>query len=268
LSLSAVAAASYCFFDGLTFSMTTSRGGHGAASRGQTSASTSIKSESLSTMQSGHLMSGVGALGACAGLVAALSQGKRQRKASKSSVARNFFGGSDGREPTAEDVVSKVYFDVQIGDKEAGRVVFGLFDNVVPKTAANFKAMCTASKSPDMTYEGCPFHRIIPGFMCQGGDYERQNGTGGKSIYGNKFEDENFELAHTRPYLLSMANAGPNTNGSQFFITTSVTDWLDGKHVVFGEVIEGKDVIDAMERTGSQSGRTSQRVFISGCGEL
>lgn len=218
-------------------------------------------------MQGSQMMSGVAAVGACAGLAAAVSQGKRRSRASP--VVRNFFGGGGGgREPTAEDIGSKVYFDVQIGGKDAGRVVFGLFDNVVPKTAANFKAMCTASKSPDMTYEGCPFHRIIPGFMCQGGDYENMNGTGGRSIYGNKFEDENFELAHTRPYLLSMANAGPNTNGSQFFITTSVTDWLDGKHVVFGEVVEGKEVIDLMESTGSNSGRTSQSVVISGCGEL
>mmetsp|Transcript_13210 Transcript_13210/g.19319 ORF Transcript_13210/g.19319 Transcript_13210/m.19319 type:complete len:220 (-) Transcript_13210:115-774(-) len=219
-------------------------------------------------MQSSQTMAGVGALGACAGLVAALSLSKSRSRTSP--VTRNFFGddSASGREPTSSDVGSKVYFDVQIGGKDAGRVVFGLFDNVVPKTAANFKAMCTASKSPEMTYEGCPFHRIIPGFMIQGGDYERMNGTGGRSIYGNKFEDENFDLAHTRPYLLSMANAGPNSNGSQFFITTSVTNWLDGKHVVFGEVLEGKDVIDAMESTGSQTGRTSTTVVISDCGEM
>merc|ERR1712232_1218168 len=117
-------------------------------------------------------------------------------------------------------------------------------------------------------YKNCPFHRIIPGFMCQGGDFTNFNGTGGRSIYGNKFEDENFDLDHTRPGLLSMANAGPNTNGSQFFITTSVTDWLNGKHVVFGEVMEGYDVVEKMEYVGSGSGRTMTAVTITDCGEL
>merc|ERR1712232_636489 len=117
-------------------------------------------------------------------------------------------------------------------------------------------------------YKNCPFHRIIPGFMCQGGDFTNFNGTGGKSIYGSKFEDESFDLNHTRPGLLSMANAGPNTNGSQFFITTSVTDWLNGKHVVFGEVMEGYDVVQKMENVGSGSGRTMADVTITDCGEL
>jgi len=136
----------------------------------------------------------------------------------------------------------------------------------VPKTVENFKTLCTNAKGNG--YKGCPFHRIIPGFMCQGGDFTNFNGTGGRSIYGEKFEDENFELLHTKNNLLSMANAGPNTNGSQFFITTAVTSWLDGKHVVFGEVMEGMDVLQKMEGMGSQSGQTRAEVMISDSGEL
>merc|ERR1712039_185474 len=168
--------------------------------------------------------------------------------------------------PKAEDISEKVYFDIGIGGQNAGRIVFGLYGNVVPRTVENFKTLCV-NESGD-TYKGCPFHRIIPGFMCQGGDFTNRNGTGGRSIYGNKFEDENFDLEHTRPGLLSMANAAPNTNGSQFFITTSVTDWLNGKHVVFGEVMEGADVLQAMEAEGSQSGRTRSKVVIADSGEL
>jgi peptidylprolyl isomerase len=117
-------------------------------------------------------------------------------------------------------------------------------------------------------FKNSSFHRVIPQFMLQGGDFTRGNGTGGESIYGEKFADENFKLRHTKPGLLSMANAGPNTNGSQFFVTTVVTEWLDGKHVVFGEVTEGMNVVKAVEAVGSGSGKTSQAVTITDCGQL
>jgi peptidylprolyl isomerase len=167
----------------------------------------------------------------------------------------------------------RVFFDITIGDRKAGRLVFELFADVVPKTAENFRALCTGEKGMGQSgkplhYKGSRFHRIIQQFMCQGGDFTRGNGTGGESIYGNKFADENFKLKHTEPGLLSMANAGPNTNGSQFFITTVVTSWLDGKHCVFGKVVEGMNVLTEMEKVGSRSGSTSADVTIADCGEL
>ncbi|SRR6056297_91178 len=162
----------------------------------------------------------------------------------------------------------RVAFDVKIGDEDAGTIVFELFADIVPKTAENFRALCTGEKGESMSYAGSPFHRIIPGFMIQGGDFTRGNGTGGTSIYGDRFPDENFELKHTEPGLLSMANAGPNTNGSQFFITVAATPWLDGKHVVFGKVVEGMDVVKAMEAVGSRSGETSQPVTLAACRQL
>merc|ERR1712087_123120 len=161
-----------------------------------------------------------------------------------------------------------VYFDMEIGGNAAGRIEMELRDDVVPKTAENFRALCTGEKG--FGFKGSSFHRVIPGFMCQGGDFTAHNGTGGKSIYGNKFANENFNLKHTGPGILSMANCGPNTNGSQFFLCTAETQWLDGKHVVFGAVKdqESYNVVQAIEKVGSNSGATSKKVMIENCGQL
>ncbi|HEY3477490.1 MAG TPA: peptidylprolyl isomerase [Streptomyces sp.] len=163
-------------------------------------------------------------------------------------------------------MTNNVFFDITIDGKPAGRIVFKLYDDAVPATARNFRELATGQNG--YGYAGSSFHRVIPEFMLQGGDFTAGNGTGGKSIYGATFADEGFTAKHDRPFLLSMANRGPNTNGSQFFVTTVATPWLDGKHVVFGEVVEGEDLVRQIEALGSQSGAPRGEITIAESGTV
>ena len=185
------------------------------------------------------------------------------------SIVANLIAVSLARD--LKKITDKVYFDVEINGETEGRITFGLYGDTVPLTVANFVALSegTAGKGTegeDLDYFGSPFHRIIPSFMAQGGDITAGDGTGGESIYGHNFDDENFLITHSKPYMLSMANSGPNTNGSQFFITFEATPWLDGHHVAFGEVLNGFEVVDVLEANGTSSGTPKKRATISGCG--
>lgn len=180
---------------------------------------------------------------------------------------------AEARKDSSRPVNPKVFFDININGAEAGRIVMELRADVAPKTAENFRCLCTGEKGVGRSgrplhLKGSRFHRVIPEFMCQGGDFTLGNGSGGESIHGTRFEDENFNLKHAGPGTLSMANGGPDTNGSQFFLTFIKTAWLDGKHVVFGKVTDGMNVLSKLETVGSLSGKAVCPVIITECGEI
>lgn len=175
-----------------------------------------------------------------------------------------YASGSSASSATDKTITHKVFFEIEQGGKSLGTIEIGLYGRVVPRTVKNFYQIAQGNQAKK--YAGTKFHRVIPGFMIQGGDVENLNGRGGWSIWGRRFDDENFSIKHTKAGLMSMANAGPDTNGSQFFITVAPTSWLDGKHVVFGEVLNGMDVVTSIENTptGAQDAPKSE-VVISKC---
>ena len=180
---------------------------------------------------------------------------------------------SDHSEPTSRSSLPLVYFDISVNDKFAGRITMRLSSDIVPRTAENFRCLCTGEKGmgaagKPLHFKGSVFHRVIPKFMCQGGDFTIGNGTGGESIYGRPFEDENFRLKHNAAGVLSMANSGPNTNASQFFLCTAKTDWLNDKHVVFGHVEDGIETVRTIEACGSSDGKTTHVIAITDCGQV